>query len=213
MKIMICTIDSIVVYKLADYVSGLFPDAEYYLVSLIEHLKRRILLTKIYKSTLEKTLDKAQKNVENIMRKKGVKNIHRHIIHDNWRHFLNKFVKKYGIDMIAISSRTAAELGTIGSTTEKVIRLANVPVLLYTPSSEIYPLTSSIKILVINGAKIPDNIRDLLSKKYKVEVEEKALEDLEGERITNYDLVVTSKDTLLKKKIYKKIWAPFIIVP
>ncbi len=213
MKIMVCTIDSIVVYKLADYISELFPDAEYYLISLIKHLKKRIFLTKIYKSTLEKTLDKAQKNVEDIMRKKGVKNIHRHIIYDNWRHFLNEFVRKHGIDMIAITSRATVEPGTIGSTTEKVIKLANIPVLLYTPSSEIYPLMDSIKILAIDGAKIPDNIWNLLAKKYNVEVEEKNLEDLEEGRITRFDLVVTSKDTLLRKKIYKKIWAPFIIVP
>ncbi len=213
MRIMMCVIDSVVVYKMVDYVSKLFPDAEYYIISLIERLRWRSYLTRMYRFAAERTLMRAQDNAERILRKNSIEKIHKEIIHRRWRDFLEKYISEKGIDLIAITSRSRVDIRDIGSTARYVLKESKIPVLLYMPRAEIIPIGREIHILVVGDVDLPEKIVGELEKNYKVIIHKAEITELKYDQLSRYDLVVTDPDTLLRGKLYMKIWQPIISVP
>jgi len=56
LKIMICTVKSDIVYHMTKFLTYLFPFSEYYIVSLVRTMKHRVMMTRLYRKTVEKEL-------------------------------------------------------------------------------------------------------------------------------------------------------------
>jgi len=56
LKIMICTVKSDIVYHMTKFLTYLFPSSEYYIVSLVRIMKYRVMMTRLYRKTVEKEL-------------------------------------------------------------------------------------------------------------------------------------------------------------
>jgi len=132
LKIMICSVKSDIVYHMTKFLTYLFPSSEYYIVSLIRTMKHRVMMTRLYRKTVEKTLTEAQDVVEATLRRNGVTNITRDLIYGNKVQDLLKYAEKHAIDLIAITPRTTHSLDRLSRFAEKIIRESRIPILLYT---------------------------------------------------------------------------------
>ena len=91
MKILICTVKSDIVYYMTKFLTYLFPSSEYYVVSLIRTMKHRVMMTKLYMKTVEKTLTEAQDIVEAILRSNRITSITKDIVYGNKAQDLLKY--------------------------------------------------------------------------------------------------------------------------
>jgi nucleotide-binding universal stress UspA family protein len=212
MRIAVCVIDSIVVYKMVDYIARLFPYAEYHLVSLITKLERRTYLTRLYRYLLENTLKQAQDNAEKILRKNNVSKIHKDVLYVKWDKFLSTYIREKNIDLIAVTSRAKVEIYSLGSTTQRIIERSIIPVLLYTPKSEILPFSETLHVLLIDGFEPPQYILDEIERKYRVLIDRVKRTEIPLDTM-KYDLVIVDRHSLLGEKLYTRIWHPFLIIP
>ncbi len=214
MKIMICTVDSPAVYKLADYLAELFPHAEYHIVTVVKPVYRRVTLTKYYEKVLMDTITKAHARVETLLKKHGVSNIIKHVLRGKPSDLLKEYSETYNIDLVAITPRATAKCEGLGRTARRLIEKCRKPILLYTPISDV-PFTTTLHVLEIGDAVLPEDILAILQQRKEVVVEHRTINELE-DRMTGYDLFVVKKRIfldLLHKHICRKIWSPILILP
>ncbi len=218
-SILVCTINSDPVFRMAKFLSKLFPNARYHIVTVIRPLKHRAILTRLYRKYAEDLVKEAQEKVATILSKHGVKNIERHILYGRPVHMITEYTKKYDIDLIAITPRARmSKEHVIGSTAERVLVNTDIPVLLYTVQSDPI-ITKSIKLGVIGGEESLKNIGKIigaLKLSHEIEVESIGKELLDKtieikERITRYDLLVSDKDTYISYSLHKYVWAPTLL--
>lgn len=218
-SILICTINSDPVFRMTKFLSKLFPKAKYHVVTVIRPIKHRAVLTRLYRKYAEDLVKETQERVTTILLKHGIKNIENHILHGKPAHMIIEYAKKNNIDLIAITPRARmSKEHEIGSTAERVLVNANVPVLLYTVHSDPI-ITKTVKIGVIDGKESLENIRKIieaLKQSHEIEVNKIEKELLNKtieikERITHYDLIVSDKDAYISYSLHKYVWAPTLL--
>ncbi len=217
LKIMLCTINTDLVYRMANFVSQLYSDAEYHIVSVIRQLHTRFMLTKLYRQKLYETLEKSQDNVEYILKEHGVKNITRSILYGTPSKELLKYAVKNNIDLVSITPAAKHEVDKIGSTTREVISRINIPILLYTPYSD-HIIINEIKIGIMEGIN-PNKYKVLtvLENNYKIiyrELNEEELSSIVKDelRIVKYDMIIIPKKYYIENKLYRNIWSPALLL-
>jgi len=209
LKIMICSVKSDIVYHMTKFLTYLFPSSEYYIVSLIRTMKHRVMMTRLYRKTVEKTLTEAQDVVEATLRRNGVTNITRDLIYGNKVQDLLKYAEKHAIDLIAITPRTTHSLDRLSRFAEKIIRESRIPILLYTWKTD--PIIA--KKQVINIAKIgnpPLKILNEISKNHDIKMTTLNKTFSAGNRFPEFDIIFIDKESFLKTST-KYLWIVTII--
>jgi len=209
LKIMICSVKSDIVYHMTKFLTYLFPSSEYYIVSLIRTMKHRVMMTRLYRKTVEKTLTEAQDVVEATLRRNGVTNITRDLIYGNKVQDLLKYAEKHAIDLIAITPRTTHSLDRLSRFAEKIIRESRIPILLYTWKTD--PIIA--KKQVINIAKIgnpPLKILNEISKNHDIKMTTLNKTFSAGNRFLEFDIIFIDKESFLKTST-KYLWIVTII--
>ncbi|RLG81352.1 MAG: hypothetical protein DRO13_01430 [Thermoprotei archaeon] len=209
MKILICTVKSDIVYYMTKFLTYLFPSSEYYVVSLIRTMKHRVMMTKLYMKTVEKTLTEAQDIVEAILRSNRITSITKDIVYGNKAQDLLKYAEKHAIDLIAITPRATHNLDRLGRFTEKIIKESRIPILLYTWKTD--PII--VKKRVINIAKIgnpPSKILNEISKNHDIKLVALDKTSSTGNRLHEFDIIFIDKESFLKTPT-KYLWIVSII--
>jgi nucleotide-binding universal stress UspA family protein/galactitol-specific phosphotransferase system IIB component len=214
LRIILCVVDSEIVYKMAQYISMLAPDAEFHLLSVIYPLRSRALYTKLYNDETTRILSKALETVESILRRNGATRIYRKMIGGKPSDTIVRYARQIKSDLIALTPSTTPTCKRIGRTAGKVIEKSEIPILLYTLRSHTL-ISKRFKILRLDSTPIPSKIMDYVRGKYSVETNSLKLEDI-TDRITTYDLIVMSRETFRSvqdKYLCDKLWAPILIIP
>jgi len=209
LNIMICTVKSDIVYHMTKFLTYLFPSSEYYIVSLIRTMKHRVMMTRLYRRTVEKTLTEAQDVVEATLRRNGVTNITRDLLYGNKVQDLLKYAEKHAIDLIAITPRTTYSLDRLGRFAEKIIKESRIPILLYTWKTD--PIIA--KKRVINIAKIgnpPLKILNEISKNHDIKLITLDKIFSADNRFHEFDIVFIDKESFFKTPT-KYLWIVTII--
>jgi len=209
LKILICTVKSDIIYYMTKFLTYLFPSSEYYVVSLIRTMKHRVMMTKLYMKTVEKTLTEAQDIVEAILRSNRITSITKDIVYGNKAQDLLKYAEKHAIDLIAITPRATHNLDRLGRFTEKIIKESRIPILLYTWKTD--PII--VKKRVINIAKIgnpPSKILNEISKNHGIKLVALDKTSYTGNRLHEFDIIFIDKESFLKTPT-KYLWIVSII--
>ncbi len=206
---MICSIKSDVVYRMARFLSYLFPSATYYIVSLVRTMKHRVMMTSLYRRIVENALTEAQDRVEEILRRNGVSNILLEFVYSNRVSDLLKYAEKHSIDLIAITPRSTYNLDRLGHVAEKIIRRSKIPLLLYTWKAD--PIITRRRVL--NVAKIgspPIKILNELSRVNEIRLVDLGKSASVDNRIMEFDIVFVDKESFLREPS-KYLWVVSII--
>ena len=194
-KILIPTNKNPLVNKAVDYITQLFPSAEYYVVGVVDLSAESTLLYSSYSAeyldVLEKLEEEAITELEELLKKKNVKIKEKLIKRGSPVKVILEYSKFRNINLIVLqtSTKIGAEQVVLGHTAKSIIIRSKIPTLLITPQSNnripiktiVNPSSGSkysfrASILSINFAKIFDaSVKTLLFSK---NVNEKVMESL-----------------------------------
>ncbi len=159
LRIMICVIRSPTVYRLARFLAYMFPSASYHLVSVINPVKTRALLTTGYRRLLEATIEEALDEVTRILARQGIAVSGKTILYGSTHRELLGYAVEKKIDLVAVTPRARPPYRSIGHTARRIIEHSPAPVLLYTSLHDPIP---SETVEVIVEKRVGDRAKHIL---------------------------------------------------
>ncbi len=136
-NIMVCAVKSERAVKASKLAATLFPNAVFHLVAVVPRLHSRVMLTTLYKETLEKIAHDALHEIEMAVNEQKVLAVRKVVLHGKPEKELVNYVKGKRIDLVVITSGITE--GTpprlVGPVTKKVLASVPQPVLVYPPAA------------------------------------------------------------------------------
>lgn len=129
-----------------DYIVSLFPDANYFILGVVDITGESTLLYTSYSSdhldVLEKLEMDAINEIKSQLEKKEVKVLDSKILYGHPTNAILKYSKKKNINLIvlATTSKVGTEMINLGSTAKGVIVRTRIPVLLLPPNAKLKPV-------------------------------------------------------------------------
>ncbi len=140
-KILIPTNKNPLVNKAVDYITQLFPNAEYYIIGVVDLSAESTLLYSSYSAeyldVLEKLEEEAVNELEDLLKKKSANIKEKLIKRGSPVKVILEYSKLKNINLILLltSTKIGAEQVTLGRTAKKIIIKSKIPTLLITPQS------------------------------------------------------------------------------
>lgn len=145
-NILIPTNKNPITVRAIDYIFSMFPDANYFILGVVDITGESTLLFTSYSSDHLDVLEKLELDAINEIKvqleKKGAKLADTKILYGHPANAILKYSMKKNINLIALAttSKVGSEMINLGSTAKGVIVRTRIPVLLITPNAALRPV-------------------------------------------------------------------------